>query len=48
MVKGLLYLLYRDEQDGFLEIDRTEIVEGSSRGTYTVLNTNKIVYLGNV
>ncbi|KAL5016942.1 hypothetical protein ScPMuIL_006531 [Solemya velum] len=36
----------RDRQDAFLEVDHTEIVEGSSSGSYKVLNTNKIVYIG--
>ncbi|XP_052775155.1 pikachurin-like isoform X2 [Mya arenaria] len=36
----------RDQQDGFLSIDGQEVVEGSSRGSYTMLNTNKILYIG--
>ncbi|ESP03639.1 hypothetical protein LOTGIDRAFT_224298 [Lottia gigantea] len=36
----------RDKQDAYLEIDGVEIVEGSSPGSYTILNTNKILYLG--
>ncbi|XP_033738487.1 pikachurin-like [Pecten maximus] len=36
----------RDKQDGFLEVDETEIVEGSSPGSYTMLNTNKMLYVG--
>ncbi|XP_046330214.1 pikachurin-like [Haliotis rufescens] len=36
----------RDKQDAYLEIDSTEIVEGSAPGSYTVLNTNKILYIG--
>ncbi|GFN77074.1 poly [ADP-ribose] polymerase [Plakobranchus ocellatus] len=36
----------RDKQDAYIEIDRKEVVEGSSPGRYTSLNTNKIVYLG--
>ncbi|KAK6179410.1 hypothetical protein SNE40_011777 [Patella caerulea] len=36
----------RDKQDAYLEIDGIEIVEGSSPGSYTMLNTNKMVYLG--
>ena len=29
-----------------MEVDWREIVEGSAPGTYTMLNTNKMVYLG--
>ncbi|GFR68605.1 pikachurin-like [Elysia marginata] len=36
----------RYKQDAYMEIDRREVVEGSSQGEYTSLNTNKIVYLG--
>ncbi|XP_041360084.1 pikachurin-like [Gigantopelta aegis] len=36
----------RDKQDAYLEIDGSEIVEGSAPGSYTMLNTNKILYIG--
>lgn len=36
----------RHKQDGFLAVDEQEVIEGSARGTYTMLNTNKILYLG--
>ncbi|KAL8612700.1 hypothetical protein ACOMHN_025351 [Nucella lapillus] len=36
----------RDNQDAYMEIDWRQIVEGSAPGTYTMLNTNRIVYLG--
>lgn len=36
----------RDNQDAYMEIDRQEIVEGGAPGSYTMLNTNRIVYLG--
>ena len=36
----------RDNQDAYMEVDWREIVEGSAPGTYTMLNTNKMVYLG--
>ncbi|KAK3090693.1 hypothetical protein FSP39_013808 [Pinctada imbricata] len=36
----------RDKQDGYLEVDHRWIVEGSSPGKFSVLNTNKELYLG--
>lgn len=36
----------RDNQDAYMEVDLKEIVEGSAPGTYTILNTNRMVYLG--
>lgn len=36
----------RDKQDGYLSIDGREIVEGTSKGSYTMLNTNNVLYLG--
>ncbi|KAK7495830.1 hypothetical protein BaRGS_00012820, partial [Batillaria attramentaria] len=36
----------RDNQDAYMEVDRREIVEGSAPGSYTMLNTNRVVYLG--
>ncbi|XP_076441439.1 LOW QUALITY PROTEIN: pikachurin-like [Babylonia areolata] len=36
----------RDNQDAYMEVDWRQIVEGSAPGTYTMLNTNRVVYLG--
>lgn len=36
----------RDKQNGYLSIDGREIVEGNSTGSFTVLNTNKLMYIG--
>ncbi|KAK0045472.1 pikachurin [Biomphalaria pfeifferi] len=36
----------RSKQDAYLEVDKKEIVEGSSPGSYTNLNTDSTVYLG--
>ncbi|XP_053394807.1 pikachurin-like [Mercenaria mercenaria] len=36
----------RDKQDGYISVDGKEIVEGSAKGSYTMLNTNKILYIG--
>ncbi|KAL3869158.1 hypothetical protein ACJMK2_041871 [Sinanodonta woodiana] len=36
----------RDKQDGYLAVDESDVVEGSSKGTYTMLNTNKVLYIG--
>ncbi|PVD23328.1 hypothetical protein C0Q70_16596 [Pomacea canaliculata] len=36
----------RDNRDAYMEVDSREIVEGSSPGSYTMLNTNRILYLG--
>ncbi|CAL1534448.1 unnamed protein product [Lymnaea stagnalis] len=38
--------IQRDKQDAYMEIDRKEVVEGSSAGEYVSLNTDKTVYLG--
>jgi len=43
---GIFVLYFSDRQDGYLAIDNQEIVEGSSKGSYTMLNTNKIIYIG--
>lgn len=39
-------VLYRSKQDAYLEVDKKDIVEGSSPGSYTNLNTDSTVYLG--
>lgn len=36
----------RNKQAGYLSIDDVEVVEGSSKGSYTMLNTNKELYIG--
>lgn len=36
----------RYKQDGFLAVDEQEVIEGTAKGTYTMLNTNKILYIG--
>lgn len=36
----------RDNQNAYMEVDWREIVEGSAPGSYTMLNTNRVVYLG--
>lgn len=36
----------RDKQLGFIMVDNSEVVEGSSPGSYTILNTNQILYIG--
>ena len=40
------YKYFRDKQLGFIMVDNSEVVEGSSPGSYTILNTNQILYIG--
>ena len=39
-------MYFRHKQDGFLAVDEQEVIEGTAKGSYTMLNTNKILYLG--
>lgn len=36
----------RDKQDSFIMVDNSQVVEGSSPGSYTILNTNQMLYIG--
>ena len=42
----LTMVYFRHKQDGFLAVDEQEVIEGTAKGTYTMLNTNKILYIG--
>ena len=46
LIIRIFVVYFRHKQDGFLAVDEQEVIEGTAKGTYTMLNTNKILYIG--